>query len=256
MMRCIGLGILALVSGGRADEWRVGPEKRLPAFREPETMPGTPVYSWQFAEGPEKWVPRGAGVKIQHDPDLGHGGKGCLRVKGVQEGGWNYVWSPYMPIPAGATYQASMWLRVESVTEMPPAAFLFKIELTPPKPKPGSRVNSSTVSPLKVGEWQQMTVRFSVPKEGLESIAFALEKGGRDRRTLDVAIDDVRLERIPDEWSESVWGDAPLKGPITGDLRGVHPRLYLDAERLAYLRAAAKDDPRWAPAMKTLLGMA
>jgi len=256
MMRCIGLGMLALVSGVRAEEWRVGLEKRLPAFREPETVPGTPVYSWQFAESTEKWVPRGAGIKIRHDPDLGRDGKGCLRVKGVQEGGWNYVWSPYLPVEAGASYQASMWLRVESRTEAPPEAFLFKIEMTPPKPKAGSRVNSSTVSPLKIGEWQQMIVRFSVPKEGLESIAFALEKGGREPRTLDVAIDDVRLVRIPNEWAESVWRDAPLKGPITKDLRGIHPRLYLDADRLAYLRTAVKEDPRWAPAMKALLARA
>jgi hypothetical protein len=239
-----------------AETWRVGPEKRLAAFRKPEVIPGELVREWQFAKDIESWVPRGDGIRLSQDPASGHGAKGCLRVQGAQEGGWNYVWSPRLKVEAGASYQASMWLRVETRTENEPANFFFKIEMTLPKPKPPTRVTSNHVSATKVGEWQLMTAHFSVPDGGLDNIAFALEKGGRERRTLDVSIDDVRLEKIPQDFTDSVWRDAALKGPITKELKGVHPRLYLNQARVDYLRKAVKDDPRWAPAMATLLRLA
>ena len=250
------MGLLATIRSGTAEEWRVGPEKRLPAFREPEELPVELVRHWTFAKDIEEWVPRGDGIRLRHDPGPGPDGGGCLRVTGVQEGGWNYVWSPRAAVVPGASYEASMWLRVESRTEQPPPDFFFKVEMTPPKPKSSRQLPSSRASAAKLGEWQRMSVRFSVPEDGLEHIALALEKGGRERRALDVSIADVRLGRIPDQWAETVWRDAALRGPITAELRGVHPRLYLDAERLAYLRRAVREDPCWAPAMAALVAMA
>ncbi|MDX9979711.1 MAG: heparinase II/III family protein [Lentisphaeria bacterium] len=247
------LGIVAWT----AEEWRVGPEQRLEAFRQPERVPGETVRFWGFDQSVEDWVPRGAGIEIRHDPELGHEAKGCLRVDGIQEDGWNFVWSPRLEVVDGATYRATMWLRVERLTEETPDSFFFKIEMTPRGEAGGSRqLGSSRIPANRVGEWQEMAAEFTVPDEGLAHIAFALEKGTRDRRSLAVAIDDVRLERVSEAARDRVWRDAALRGPITAALRGVHPRLYLDAERVAYLRATVQDDPRWQPAWRTLLALA
>ncbi len=251
----VAMTVLMGISCWTAETWRVGPAQRLVAFRQPEPLPGEMVRSWTFATDTEQWVPRGDGVKLEHDPDQGHAAKGCMRVSGVQEDGWNFVWAPRMTGKTGTTYRASMWLRVNTLTPETPPNFFFKVEVTP-KDGRGRQLGSSHIPSDKVGVWQQMTIEFTVSDPEDVGLAIALEKGSRDRRSLDVSIDDVLLERIPNVAKDRVWHDATLVGPITGTLRGVHPRLYLDADRLAYLRQAVKDDPRWAPAMATLVALA
>ena len=250
--------ILLATSGCRHEgEWHVGEDKRLDAFRGKEVHPpGEFVRKWQFSEGIEKWVPRGKGIKLAHDPDGGHDQKGCLHVTGRQDKGYNYVWSPRFTVEPGTSYRASMWLRVERTQEDNPPTFFFKVEMTGKEPGNHTRRVSNQVPADKVGKWQKMVLYFSVPEKGLKNVALALEKGGAVLRTLDVSIDDVLLERITDDWDEDVWMDAALRGPITKELRGVHPRLYIDQARLDYLRKAVHNDPRWKSSMDTLIALA
>lgn len=251
----VAMSVLIGVSCLAAEAWRVGPDQRLVAFRQPERLPGKMVRQWTFATDIEQWVPRGDGIELRHDPELGHTEKGCLRVRGVQEDGWNFVWAPRLTAESGTTYRASMWLRVESLAADTPPNFFFKAEVSPQDGR-SRQIGSSRIPSDKVGIWQEMTVEFTVNDPEGTGLAIALEKGTRDRCSVDVAIDDVLLERIPNVVKDRVWRDAALVGPITDSLRGVHPRLYLDAARLAYLRTAVKDDPRWQPAMATLIALA
>ena len=244
-LRLLAAAILTMASTAQAQEdWTLGPEKRLPAFRRQERMPGKEAKLWDFRLGLDGWKPRSKTVKLSHDPASGRQAPGCLRVRGLDEGNWNFVWSPNFHVGAGKGYRVTMWLRVESVPKRAPAAYCFKVEMFK-SGGGGERVLSNSVQTKVSGEWQETSLEFIAPKGGLDHVALALEKGGRARADVDVSIDDVLVEEIPRDMLEQVWRDAALRGPITKELRGVHPRLYLNAERLAFLRGAVKEDERW-----------
>lgn len=249
------LAAVAVASCGltAAEQWTLGPEKRLPAFRTASPAPGTQVISWAFTDGLDGWTPRSKTVRLSHDPETGHGAPGCLRVRGYDEGAWYFVWSPSLDVKPGAAYRVSMWLRVESVPEHAPGTYYFKVQMFEPEGKGGGALIGSSRTPVAVsGEWRQMELRFAVPEAGLDHVAFALEKGTQKRVGVDVCIDDVCVEEIPPGWADKQWRDASLTGPITGELRGVHPRLYLTAERIAFLRRAIRTDERWQALFETL----
>jgi hypothetical protein len=57
--------VLLLVSlVGAQDVWVPGPAQLLPAFRQPEVLPGERVREWAFAAGIEEWHPRSETVAL------------------------------------------------------------------------------------------------------------------------------------------------------------------------------------------------
>ncbi|MBT3290037.1 MAG: DUF4962 domain-containing protein [Victivallales bacterium] len=257
MARVLATVLLLVSLAGAQDVWVPDQAQLLPAFRQPEVLPGERVQEWTFAAGIEEWHPRSETVALAHVAEIGHDAVGCLRVRGHEDKGWNFAWSPGVPVVAGGVYRVVLWLRVEGEGAAPPSAHYFKVQMFKPRgQKGGAQVGSQRIPVAVTGEWQRLTTRFSVPKEGLDRVAIALEKGTREDASVDVLIDDVGIEQVSQQSVERVWRDAPLRGPITGELRGVHPRLYLTKQRLASLRQLVRDDPYWQAQLVTLRGHA
>ena len=193
-----------------APSWKLGPEKRLPAFRNTSSPPGSLVQSWTFAEGVEDWHPRSGTVQLSHEPAIGHTSSGCLRVRGHDEGNWNFVWSPRFEVRAGAAYHVSLWLRVGALEDHPPPTFYFKAQMFAPEGKRGGALINSNRAPATVSAaWKELELTFTVPPTGLDGVALALEKGTQDRVGVSVCIDDVLITEIRPEDIEIRDSDQP-----------------------------------------------
>ncbi len=184
----------------------------------------------------------------------GHDSPGALRVTGRQPSGWNFAWSPRFALTEGAAYRAVLWVR-RNAAPAGSRPLYFKVELSNRDPEKNTRVGSNRLPVDAEGTWQHLTVEFRVP-DGCERAAVALEKGTDEPAAVDVTIDDFRLVRIEKLTAEARFENARLTGPIAGPLKGVHPRLYLDAAKLKRLRAETKTNPAWAPAIETLIAIA
>ncbi len=191
---------------------------------------------WDFESGEVTWRPRADTISVARIDGVGaaEDSKASLWIRGTIGIGWNYAISDTHPMAAGQLYRLSAWLRVNKIGTTTPMPYL-KCEFL--SEEPGSsfgRADTERYDSSKMGEWQHLVGEFRAP-EGTEQCWLALEKGGSGSMEIDANLDNVKIERID---QLSIFGKYRLQ-PIPKSLdevRGVHPRIYLDRERIARLR--------------------
>ncbi|MDQ3815838.1 MAG: DUF4962 domain-containing protein, partial [Armatimonadota bacterium] len=90
----------------------------------------------------------------------------------------------------------------------------------------------------RLGQWQRLQAEFQAPA-GIERCWLALETGGNAAVEIDAYLDDVNLTMIDRLSVLDQYRLDPVPAPLAS-LRGVHPRIYLDAKRVAQLREDVK----------------
>ncbi len=192
--------------------------------------------TWDFEEEKTGWRGRAATVVVERAPGVGatRESKAGLRIRGTIDTGWNYALSDERPMAAGQFYRFSAWVRVDRVGTGTPAPSL-KCEFVPTEAgKEMGRVTTEGYGLARVGEWQQLSCEFRAP-EGVARCWVALEKGTGGHAEIDAVLDDVRVQPIERLTALARYRLDPVPAPLQAK-RGVHPRLYLDAARVADLR--------------------
>ncbi|MCH5378294.1 MAG: hypothetical protein JJ992_30425, partial [Planctomycetes bacterium] len=96
-----------------------------------------------------------------------------------------------------------------------------------------------------VEAWKPLQVEFQSPDEA-HAYWLALEKGTNAPTEIDACVDEIRLEPIERLSIFEQYRLTPTPEELE-QIHGVHPRLYLDAERIAELRREVNDThaPLW-----------
>ena len=197
-----------------------------------------PIALYSFQNDTDGWKPRADSVVVEHDDQQGAGedGRGCLRIRGRIESGWNYAASPRHPVESGKLYRLSFSLRVDKLGPETPPPYL-KCEFVARQSRGmAGQIRTESYDMSQAGTWQEFSLEFQVPDEA-DAFWLALEKGTHGPAEIDARLDEVSLEPIK---RLSVIEQYRLD-PVPEDLeraRGVHPRLYLDAAKAAELRVA------------------
>ncbi len=195
-------------------------------------------YFWNFEADTQGWRPRAKTIAVEHAAGVGANeqSRGALHVYGKINTGWNYVISPTRPLRGGRLFRLSAWVRVASIGKETPAPF-FKCEFLPAS---GSgtlgRAATTQYDLRRMGEWQRLVGEFRAP-EGTGRCWLALEKGTSRPTEIDAYIDDVVLESIPRLSALERYRLKPLPEELER-VRGVHPRIFVNEQRVAELRAA------------------
>ncbi len=214
---CLGLAVLAAAAGHAAD----------------------PII-WDFEGEEMTWRPRADTIRSSRAQEAGatEGSKASLRIEGQIDVGWNYVISDTHPMTAGQLYRLSAWVRVDRLGQTTPMPFL-KCEFVGEQ---GSgelgRVNTEAYDRGRMGAWQQLVGEFRAP-EGTTGCWVALEKGTNGTTEIAANLDDVKIEEIDRLSMFEQFRLQPIPQPLEA-VRGVHPRIYLTAERIGELREAIK----------------
>lgn len=194
--------------------------------------------TWDFENPKLTWAPRSGTVKLERVETGAHSGGACLRIAGSEPSNFNYATSSPVPMTGGQSYRLTAWLKVDTLPQGT-AAPALKCEFVSAAPdKEVGRVVTSTYDGTKLGQWQQLNVEFRAPA-GVTSCWLAVEKGDNTPMTIDALLDDVVLEPID---SVSLLGKYELK-PLPArleQLKGIHPRIYVDRRRAEALRESAK----------------
>lgn len=194
---------------------------------------------WDFENAKLTWTPRAATVKLERAQTGAHGGQGCLRICGSDREDWNYVVSETVPMTAGQSYRLSAWLKVDSLPEGTAAPSL-KCESVSAQ-QPGKQIGqfiTGAYDRTKLGQWQQLSVEFRAPALAT-GCWLALEKGDNTPMTIDALLDDVVLEPIDTVTLLGKYELKPLPARLQ-QLKGVHPRIFVDQKRVEALREACK----------------
>ena len=192
---------------------------------------------WNFDSGETGWRPRAGTITIERDASdqaviEGHA---SLRVRGRIDVGYNYANSDRRPMLAGRLYRLSARVRVESLGAGTPPPFL-KCEFVAADPRKNlNHVVTSAYDLQQPGTWQPLSCEFAAP-EGTVACWVALEKGTSHPAEIDAWIHRVRIEPIQRLSVLDQFQLDPLSAALAAR-RGLHPRLYLDAARVAALRA-------------------
>jgi hypothetical protein len=202
---------------------------------------------FRFETDLDGWRPRADSVVVARVEGRGATpeSKACLRVKGPIREGWNYAGSDRSPIRPGQLYRLTAWLKVDKLGPGSPPPYL-KAEIVRSDTKAaGEQFHTDHYDVARLGQWQELQVEFRAD-ESSQAIWFALEKGTSGAAEIDALLDEIRLEPID---RLSVLEQYRLS-PFPADLekvRGVHPRLYLDAARALDLKAAIRTThaPLW-----------
>jgi len=195
---------------------------------------------WDFENDSARWRPRAATVQVERVTGAGAtaDSRACLRVHGRMADNWNYVLSDSVPLQAGRLYRLSAWVKVTSAGTGTPMPFL-KCEFT--AADRGRALGRAVTDPYDMahlGQWQRLTAEFQTPAQTVAGW-IALEKGTSDPTQIDACLDDVMLEPIAQLTVLSRY-DLDSLPPALVKVRGTHPRLYLDASRVAALREAIR----------------
>jgi hypothetical protein len=195
----------------------------------------------------DTWSPRAESIAVSREvaagavPDsIAH-----LRVRGRIEEGWNYAVSAPRPIQPGQLYRLTARVRVDRLGAGTPAPYL-KCEFVGAEPRSSlGQTHTSRYEPADLGTWQQLQVEFQAPDEA-RSFWLALEKGTDSAAEIDARLDEVVLEPIERLTVLDQYRLAPFPEALKA-VRGVHPRLYLDAAKIAELRKAIQTThaPLW-----------
>jgi hypothetical protein len=195
---------------------------------------------WDFEGEAIAWRPRADTIRVSRTEDLGatDQSKASLRIEGRIDVGWNYVTSDTRPMAAGQLYRLSAWVRVEHLGEATPLPFL-KCEFVGEE---GSgdlgRANTEAYDGARLGAWQLLVGEFRAP-EGTTGCWVALEKGTSGAAELAASLDEVKIEEIDRLSVFEQFRLDPLPKSLQA-VHGVHPRIYLTAERIVELREAIK----------------
>ena len=194
--------------------------------------------TWDFDEAKVTWMPRSASVKLERVAVGAHGGAACLRVSGNEAANWNYAVSNRKPMAAGQAYKLSAWMKVEALPQGTAAPSLKCEFVGPEGGKEIGRVTTSTWEGAKAGQWQELAAQFVAPT-GTEGYWLAVEKGGNTPMAIDLLLDDVTVEPIDRVNISGAYALQPLPTRLV-QLKGLHPRIYLDKAKVAALREATK----------------
>jgi Domain of unknown function (DUF4962)/Heparinase II/III-like protein len=193
--------------------------------------------TWDFEGDSGHWKPRAATVKVEHVTQISaiKTSRACLHIHGNMQNNWNYAVSNPVPMQAGHLYRLSASLRVVSAGSGTPMPFL-KCEFVAADPKRElGRAVTNSYEAAHPGQWQHLTGEFEAPS-GTVSCWVALEKGTSAPTRIDAYLDDVTIEPIAQLTALSRYELDPVP-PTLQKVRHVHPRLYLNAERVAKLRS-------------------
>jgi len=206
------------------------------------------VVMWDFESEEIGWRPRADTISVSLIEGVGatEDSKASLWIRGTIDVGWNYVTSETHPMTADQLYRVSAWLRVNKIGATTPMPYLKCEFLTA---EPGSslgRADTLSYDESKMGEWQHLVGEFRAP-EGTEKCWLALEKGGSGSMEIDANMDNVKIERIDQLSIFDKYRLQPVPESLD-EVRGVHPRIYLNQERIEQLREAIKTThaPLWA----------
>jgi len=236
------------------ESWTIRPEMQLPPIP-PTTIPAIKTIArFDFENDLEGWRPRHSDVKVEHSTTAADNATGILHVHGREPSNWNFITSPLMQVEPGKKYRAWMRVRIESRPEGNQPVY-FKIEFVRPDVKRSRMVSSTRVPPSELQTWCQIQAELQVPTN-CSSVWAALEKGTQSPASIDVLIDEFVLEEIAAFSEENILSEGILTGPITKNLKNVHPRIYFNSQKIKDLRAQIKTDPKWASAQKTLFAIA
>ena len=204
-------------------------------------------HDWGFETSTDGWQPRAKSVSVTRVPGPGatSNSHAVLRVQGRIAEGWNYAMSGRVPVPGAGLCRLEAWVRVDQLGPATPAPFL-KCEFVGPEGKPAlGQVSTGPYDIAKLKTWQRLEVEFLAPA-GIRACWLALEKGGSGPAEIDAQLDEIRLETISKLSTLEKHRLKPLPASLE-KVRGVHPRLYLDAARLAQLKVAIQGThgPLW-----------
>ena len=193
---------------------------------------------WDFESEDTGWRPRANTITLERTSEqkATEQSTASLRVSGPIATGWNYAMSGEVPMTAGKLYRLSAWVKLVEKSQTTEPPFLKCEFVAEDRAQQLGRANTEPYDVSKLGAWQQLAGEFSAP-EGVVACWIALEKGADRPMQIDLYIDDVKLEQI-DHFSII---DRYTLDPLPDSLKqaqGVHPRVYLNAERIAQLREA------------------
>jgi len=190
-----------------------------------------PVFAATFEDGvPWQALP---GVTTEVVTFAGRGR--CLHLHGRQEAAWNYANSGNLDLTPGHKYRLSGW--VKAVRVEPAIAPFFKAECVGDV----STRFATNAYDLASGGWQQLTAEFECPKGDHEAWV-AVEKGVSSPIEIDAYVDEVAVMEIDHFSAGDRYRFTSLPAPLAR-MQGVHPRLYLTAERVAALKAKLNVEP-------------
>ncbi len=200
------------------------------------------VARFSFESGVDGWVPRADSVSVTQVQATGATptSAGVLHVTGGVKSGWNYAASRHLPAEPGKLYRLTVWLRVDRLGRGTPAPYL-KCEFVADAGRAmAGQVRTDSYDPARLGSWQKLQSEFKAPANAA-SLWLALEKGTSGPTQIDAQLDEIQIEQID---RLSVIEQYRLKPwPIQlQNVRGVHPRLFLDQARVAQLRTRRAHD--------------
>ncbi|MGI6418898.1 MAG: DUF4962 domain-containing protein [Thermoguttaceae bacterium] len=206
------------------------PVASFPAEAEPET-------SFRFESGADTWRPRSASIEVSREEGDGavSGSAAHLRVQGRIAEGWNYAACEPRPIRPNQLYRFTAWVRVDKLGSTTPPPYL-KCEFTGEPRKSLGQVHTTHYEPSRLGQWQQLEVEFQAPEQA-RTCWLALEKGTSSSAEIDARLDEIELRPIARLSVIDRYRLEPLPAKLAA-ARGVHPRLYLNAAKIAELRRA------------------
>ena len=195
----------------------------------------------------ETWRPRAESITVSREVAAGAVPNSIahLHVLGHVEGGWNYALSDPRPIQPGRLYRLTARVRVDRLGANTPAPYL-KCEFVASEPRSSlGQAHTTRYEPADLGKWQQLQVEFQAPEEA-RAFWLALEKGTNAPAEIDARLDEVRLEPIERLTVLEQYRLVPFPQELK-DVRGVHPRLYLNAAEIEQLQEAIETThaPLW-----------
>ncbi len=195
---------------------------------------------WDFENDSSGWKPRAATVTVERVAGLGatESSRACLHVCGRMPGNWNYAASDSVPMQANRFYRLSAWVKVVSVGAGTPMPYLKCEFVAADRRRETGQVATDLYDGSHLGQWQHLTGEFRSPA-GTVSCWLALEKGTSDPAQIDAYLDDIVVEPIDQLTILSRYDLKPVPAALD-KVRGVHPRLYLTAQRIAELRNAIR----------------
>ncbi|MDH7571688.1 MAG: carbohydrate binding domain-containing protein, partial [Armatimonadota bacterium] len=198
---------------------------------------GAPVV-WDFETPDTGWRARADSVKVERV--VGRGAtpesRSTLHIHGSMAENYNYALSDSHPMQGGSLYRLSAWVRVDRLGSSTPPPFLKCEFVAADEARSPGRTNTDPYDVTRLGTWQKLTAEFRAPADTVRCWV-ALEKGTPGLAEIDAYLDDVRIEPIARLTAFERYRLNPTP-PALEARRGVHPRLYLNEERLAALRVA------------------
>ena len=193
---------------------------------------------WDFASEKTAWQPQAKTMAVERVQTVAADGQriASLRIHGRMDGARNYAASAPAAVVPGQAYRLTAWLRVEHMGEATPMPYLKCEFLGDNRRQVLGQMHTESYDGSQSGKWQQLQGEFASPAAA-RTCWLALEKGTHGPTEIDAYLADVRLEPIPRLTALDKYHLDPIPAPLE-KTRGIHPRLYVNAQRIAELRSA------------------